>query len=44
MPDGALAASNADLVGAVARALGALGMATQNVEGLREQIAAAMAK
>ena len=43
MPDGALAASNADLVGAVARALDALGMAKQSVEGLRQEIAAAMA-
>ena len=42
LPDGGLAASNADLVGAVARALDALGMATQSVEGLREEIAAAM--
>ncbi len=43
LPDGALAASNADLVEAVARALSALGMTRQTADGLREEIAAAMA-
>ena len=43
LPDGARAASNADLVGAAARALEAVGLAPQTAEGLREEIAAAMA-
>ena len=42
LPDGARAASNADLVGAAARALEAVGLQTQTAEGLREEIAAAM--
>jgi uncharacterized protein (DUF849 family) len=44
LPDGALANSNADLVGAVARALEALGLETETADGLREEIATAMAK
>ncbi len=44
LPDGALASSNAEAVGAVARALDALGLPRQSAEGLREQIAAAMAQ
>jgi len=44
LPDGALAGSNADLVGAVERALDALGMETETADGLREEIARAMAK
>ncbi len=39
--DGARAASNADLVGAAAGALEAVGLAPQTAEGLREEIAAA---
>jgi 3-keto-5-aminohexanoate cleavage enzyme len=42
LPDGARAASNAELVGAVSRALEAVGLATQSADGLREEIAAAM--
>jgi 3-keto-5-aminohexanoate cleavage enzyme len=42
LPDGARAASNAELVGAAARALEAVGLQTQNADGLREEIAAAM--
>jgi uncharacterized protein (DUF849 family) len=42
LPDGARAASNAELVGAAARALEAVGLATQTADGLREEIAAAM--
>ena len=42
LPDGARAASNADLVGAAAGALEAVGLAPQTAEGLREEIAAAM--
>src|SRR5271165_2796038 len=41
-PSGEQAASNAELVGVVARALGELGLATQSADGLREQIATAM--
>ena len=42
LPDGARAASNADLVGAAARALEAVGLAPQTADGLREEIAAAL--
>jgi 3-keto-5-aminohexanoate cleavage enzyme len=42
LPDGARAASNADLVGAAARALEAVGLQTQTADALREEIAAAM--
>jgi 3-keto-5-aminohexanoate cleavage enzyme len=42
LPDGARAASNAELVAAAARALGAVGLSTQTADGLREEIAAAM--
>jgi 3-keto-5-aminohexanoate cleavage enzyme len=42
LPDGARAASNAELVRAAARALEAVGLQTQNADGLREEIAAAM--
>ena len=42
LPDGARAASNADLVGAAARAFEAVGLQTQTADGLREEIAAAM--
>jgi uncharacterized protein (DUF849 family) len=42
LPDGARAASNAELVGAAARALEAVGLQTQNADSLREEIAAAM--
>jgi 3-keto-5-aminohexanoate cleavage enzyme len=42
LPDGARAGSNAELVGAVAHALEAVGLQTQTAEGLREEIAAAM--
>ena len=42
LPGGEQAASNAELVGVVARALGELGLATQSADGLREQVAAAM--
>ena len=41
LPGGGHAASNADLVGAVVRALDGLGLATQSADGLREQIAVA---
>jgi 3-keto-5-aminohexanoate cleavage enzyme len=41
LPDGARAASNADLVGAAARAFEAVGLQTQTADGLREEIAAA---
>ena len=44
LPDGARAASNAELVGAAARALDAVGLATQSADGLREEIAAAMGR
>ncbi len=40
LPDGAQAATNAELVGAVARALADLGLPTQDAQGLREEIAA----
>ena len=40
LPDGSRAASNAELVGAAARALEAVGLAPQTAEGLREEIAA----
>ncbi len=40
LPGGGQAATNADLVGAVARALDDLGFATQDAQGLREEIAA----
>jgi 3-keto-5-aminohexanoate cleavage enzyme len=42
LPGGEQAASNADLVGAVARALGDLGLATQDAQGLRDEMAALM--
>jgi len=42
LPDGTRADSNAELVGAAARAFEAVGLQTQTVEGLREEIAAAM--
>jgi 3-keto-5-aminohexanoate cleavage enzyme len=42
LPDGARAASNADLVGAAASAFEAVGLQTQTADGLREEIAAAM--
>jgi uncharacterized protein (DUF849 family) len=42
LPGGEQAASNADLVGAAARALGDLGLATQDAQGLRDEMAALM--
>jgi 3-keto-5-aminohexanoate cleavage enzyme len=42
LPGGARAASNAELVGAAARALEAVGLGTQTAEGLREEIAVAL--
>ena len=42
LPNGARADSNAELVGAAARALEAVGLQTQTADGLREEIAAAM--
>jgi uncharacterized protein (DUF849 family) len=42
LPSGEQAASNAGLVGAVARTLDGLGLATQSADGLREQIAVAI--
>jgi 3-keto-5-aminohexanoate cleavage enzyme len=42
LPDGERAASNAELIGAAAGALEAVGLGTQTVEGLREEIAVAM--
>ena len=42
LPAGERAATNADLVGAVARALDDLGLATQDAQGLRQEIAALM--
>jgi 3-keto-5-aminohexanoate cleavage enzyme len=42
LPGGGQAATNADLVGAVARALDGLGLATQDAQGLREEIALLM--
>jgi 3-keto-5-aminohexanoate cleavage enzyme len=44
LPDGARAGSNAELVGAAAHALEAVGLQTQTAEGLREEIAAAMGR
>jgi 3-keto-5-aminohexanoate cleavage enzyme len=44
LPDGVRAASNAELVGAAARALEAVGLATQSADGLREEIATATAR
>jgi uncharacterized protein (DUF849 family) len=41
LPSGEQAATNAELVGAVARALDLLGFATRSADGLREEIAAA---
>ena len=40
LPDGERAASNADLVGAAARALDAAGLQTETADGLREEMAA----
>ena len=42
LPNGERAASNADLVAAAAGALGAVGLATETADGLREEIAAAL--
>jgi 3-keto-5-aminohexanoate cleavage enzyme len=42
LPDGERATSNAELVGAAASALEAVGLATQTADGLREEIAVAM--
>ncbi len=39
LPGGEQAATNADLVGIVARALDGLGLSTQSADGLREEIA-----
>jgi uncharacterized protein (DUF849 family) len=44
LPNGARAASNAELVGVAAQALEAVGLETQSAEGLREEIAAAMGR
>ena len=44
LPDGARAGSNAELVGAAAHALEAVGLQTQTAEGLRQEIAAAMGR
>ena len=44
LPDGARADSNADLVGAAARAFEAVGLQTQTADALREEIAAAVGK
>jgi uncharacterized protein (DUF849 family) len=44
LPNGARAASNAELVGAAVRALDGVGLATQTAEGLREEIASVMAR
>jgi 3-keto-5-aminohexanoate cleavage enzyme len=41
LPTGEQASSNADLVAAATRALKSVGMATENADGLREQIIAA---
>ena len=43
LPDGAPAASNAELVGTVSRALSAVRLTTRKADGLREEIAATMA-
>jgi 3-keto-5-aminohexanoate cleavage enzyme len=42
LPDGARAESNADLVGAAARALEAVGLAPQTADGVRAEIASGM--
>src|SRR5262249_45490934 len=42
LPNGDRAGSNAELVGAAAHALDAVGLQTQTADGLREEIAAAM--
>jgi 3-keto-5-aminohexanoate cleavage enzyme len=42
LPAGARAASNAELVGAAARALEAVGLAPQTADAIREEIATAM--
>ena len=42
LPSGERAASNADLVGAAAHGLEAVGLQTQTADGLREEVAAAM--
>jgi 3-keto-5-aminohexanoate cleavage enzyme len=44
LPNGERAASNADLVGAAADALQAVGLTPQTAEGLREEIAAAIGR
>ena len=44
LPDGERAASNADLVGAAARALDAAGLQTETADGLRGEIAAALGR
>jgi uncharacterized protein (DUF849 family) len=44
LPNGERAALNAELVGAAARALEAVGLQTQTADGLREEIAAAMGR
>ena len=44
LPNGERAGSNAELVGAAARALEAVGLKTQTAEGLREDIAAAIGR
>jgi 3-keto-5-aminohexanoate cleavage enzyme len=44
LPNGARAASNAELVGAAAHALAAVGLQTQTADGLREEIAATMGR
>jgi 3-keto-5-aminohexanoate cleavage enzyme len=44
LPNGTRAISNAELVGAAARALEAVGLQTQTADGLREEIAAAMGR
>jgi uncharacterized protein (DUF849 family) len=44
LPDGARAASNAELVGAATHAFEAVGLQTQTADGLREEIAAAMGR
>jgi 3-keto-5-aminohexanoate cleavage enzyme len=44
LPNGARAASNAQLVGAAVEALEAVGLQTQTADGLRQEIAAAMGR
>jgi 3-keto-5-aminohexanoate cleavage enzyme len=44
LPDGARARSNAELVGAAAHALEAVGLQAQTAEGLRQEIVAAMGR